>query len=57
VELLDSYSTSFGLALVVKAENLVQVGDKITDGEKEYRVKGIEFFSKPTADDRFIVKV
>lgn len=57
MELLDSFNTSFGIALVVKSESLVQVGDKITDGEKEYQVKEIEFFSKPMADDRFIVKV
>ena len=57
VELLDSFNTSFGLALVIKAEKLVQIGDTITDGEKEYQVKDIEFFSKPTADDRFIVRV
>lgn len=57
MELLDSFNTSLGLALVIKAEKLVKVGDKITDGENEYQVKGIEFLSKPTADDRFIVKV
>ena len=57
MELLDSFNTSHGLALVIKAEKLVKVGDKITDGKKEYKVNGIEFFSRPTADDRFIVKV
>ena len=57
VELLDSFNTSNGTALLVITDGRVKVGDTITDGKKKYQVKGIEFLAKPTSDDRFIIKV
>ncbi|MGI5825233.1 MAG: hypothetical protein ACOX7J_06640 [Bacillota bacterium] len=57
VELLDSFNTSAGLALLIKTGERVKVGDKITDGKNVYQVKSIRLPSRPSEDDRFVVIV
>lgn len=57
ISIIEKINTTFGYTLVVNTEDIIVVGDQVTDGTDIYTVKKVIMPSRPMDDHRFAIVV